>query len=120
MPDGLEALTGDDVLRYRSDVGALLYVTPSLLDIAFIVKLLAQQINKPSKLGEARLRRLARYLRSSSSSRSPSMRPSCVGKHLVETWVTTDQVRALSSAEAELYSLVGGAARGFLTKHLMD
>ena len=41
-----------------------------------------------------------------------------IGSHLIESWVVTDQVRALSSAEAELYAIVDGAARGIMTKNL--
>eukprot|EP00971_Amphidinium_carterae_P345712 6486824-Amphidinium_carterae.1 len=43
-----------------------------------------------------------------------------VGKHMIDSWVATDQVRALSSGEAELYGLVDGAARGLQTKHMME
>ena len=38
---------------------------------------------------------------------------------MIESWVVTDQVRALSSAEAELYGIVDGAARGMMTQSLM-
>jgi hypothetical protein len=41
-----------------------------------------------------------------------------VGSHLIDSWVATDQVRALSSAEAELYGIVDGSARGILTQNL--
>ena len=41
-----------------------------------------------------------------------------VGTHLIDSWVATDQARALSSAEAELYVIVDGAARGILTQNL--
>ena len=34
------------------------------------------------------------------------------GGHLVDSWVASDQVRGLSSGEAELYGIVDGAARG--------
>jgi hypothetical protein len=42
-----------------------------------------------------------------------------IGSHLVESWVATDQVRALSTAEAELYGIVDGAARGIMTQNMM-
>ena len=37
---------------------------------------------------------------------------------MIESWVVTDQVRALSSAGAELYGIVDGAARGIMTQSL--
>ena len=40
------------------------------------------------------------------------------GEHLVDSWVASDQVRALSSGEAELYGVVDGSARGIFTKHM--
>jgi hypothetical protein len=43
-----------------------------------------------------------------------------IGSHLIESWVVTDQVRALSSAEAELYGIVDGSARGIMTQSLMS
>ena len=42
-----------------------------------------------------------------------------IGSHLIESWVVTDQIRALSSAEAELYGIVDGAARGIMTQNLI-
>jgi len=43
-----------------------------------------------------------------------------VGSHLIESWVATDQVRALSTAEAELYGIVDGSARGIMTRTLHE
>ena len=39
-----------------------------------------------------------------------------VGTHVIESWVVADQVRAFSSAEAELYGIVGRAAPGMMTQ----
>ena len=39
---------------------------------------------------------------------------------LVDSWVASDQVRALSSGEAELYGIVDGSARGIFTKHMYE
>ena len=44
----------------------------------------------------------------------------CHGGHLVDSWVASDQVRALSSGEAELYGIVDGSARGIFTKHMYE
>ena len=35
----------------------------------------------------------------------------------MDSWVASDQVRALSSGEAELYEIADGSARGIFTKH---
>ncbi len=43
-----------------------------------------------------------------------------VGVHLIYSWVATDQVRALSSDEAELYVIVDESDRCILTQDLMD
>ena len=42
------------------------------------------------------------------------------GGHLVDSWVASDQVRALSSAEAEFYGIVGGSARGIFTNPMYE
>ena len=42
-----------------------------------------------------------------------------IGSHVIESWVVPDQIRALSSAEAELYGIVDGSARGIMTQNLM-
>ena len=41
-------------------------------------------------------------------------------KHLLDSWVASDQVRALSSGEAELHGIVDGSARGIFTKHMHE
>ena len=41
-------------------------------------------------------------------------------EHLVDSWVASDQVRALSSGEAELCRIVDGSARGIFTKHMYE
>ena len=38
----------------------------------------------------------------------------------MDSWVASDQVRALSSGEAELYGIVDGSVRGIFTKHLYE
>lgn len=42
-----------------------------------------------------------------------------IGTHPLESWDATDQVRTLSSAEAELYGIVDGAARGTMAQNLL-
>ena len=38
----------------------------------------------------------------------------------MDSWVASDQVRALSSGEAELCGIVDGSARGIFTKHMYE
>ena len=38
----------------------------------------------------------------------------------MDSWVAFDQVRALSSGEAELCGIVDGSARGIFTKHMYE
>ena len=38
----------------------------------------------------------------------------------MDSWVASDQVRALSSGEAELHGIVDGSARGIFTKHMYE
>ena len=38
----------------------------------------------------------------------------------MDSWVASDQVRALSSGEAELHGIVDGSARGIVTKHMYE
>ena len=104
-------------------------------------------MTKPRKLSNLRLARLARYhvgfekvvLRfdhqeygdtvriavdsdwaGSEERYSTHARLEFHGEHLVGSWVASDQVRALSSGEAELYGTVDGSARGFFTKHMYE
>ena len=104
----------------------------------FCVKRLSE-MTKPRKLGNLRLVRLARYLvgtqkltpRFDHQECSDIMRIpvesdwagseehySTHAGHLVDSWVASDQVRALSSGEAELHGIVDGSARKIFTKHM--
>ena len=38
----------------------------------------------------------------------------------MNSWVASDQVRAMSSGEAELYGIVDGSAGGIFTKHMYE
>ena len=104
-------------------------------------------MTKPRKMGDLRLARLARYLVSTQmltlrldhQEYGDTVRNSVDsdwagseerysthaglefhGGHLVDSWVASDQVRALSSGEAELYGIVDGSARGIFTKHMYE
>eukprot|EP00971_Amphidinium_carterae_P057847 1144110-Amphidinium_carterae.1 len=61
--EALDELNPAEASDYRSDVGTALYIAPGRFDIAYTVKLLAELIAKPNKLGQLRVKRLARYLK---------------------------------------------------------
>ena len=42
------------------------------------------------------------------------------GGHLVNSWVASDRLRALSSEEAEVHGIVDGSPRGIFTKHMHE
>ena len=148
-PQALDELGAIDARRYRSDVGRLLYVASGRYDLQFCTKRLGEHMSRPLRLGEAFLERAARYLASPERrhlalffAHEPRVQCSrvpvdadwagredrysthsgveLVGSHMIDSWVATDQVRALSTAESELYGIIDGAARGLQTKHVMQ
>jgi hypothetical protein len=145
-PMALDLLAPEGTTAYRSDTGRILYIASGRFDLQYTAKLLGEQMSTPLRLGNARLERCARYLSGyqhlcllfkheaevigswipvdSSWADDPdrySTHAGCefVGSHLIESWVATDQVRALSTAEAELYGIVDGSARGIMTQNMM-
>ena len=113
----------------------------------FCVKRLSEMMTKPRKMGSLQLARLAGYLvgtqmltlrfdhqecgdtvritedsdwAGSEECSSTHAGLEFHGENLVGSWVASDQVRALSSGEAELYGILDGSARGILTKHMYE
>ena len=146
-PEVLDELEEVEAKLYQQDTGISIYVSSGRFDIQFCVKRLSEMMTKPRRMGNLRLARLARYLwvhRSlcpdsiiegtadtvsiavaSDWARSVERYSTHAGlefhgEHLVDSWVASDQVRALSSGEAELYGIVDGSARGIFTKHMCD
>ena len=144
-PTILDELVGEEARRYQSDTGRTIYISSGRFDIQYSAKELGELMSTPKKLGHARLDRCSRYLAGcpylcllfkhegaadgswipvdSNWAEEPdrySTHAGCefIGTHLVESWVVTDQVRALFSAEAELYGIVDGSARGIMTQNL--
>ena len=114
---------------YQQDTGISIYVSSGRFDMQFSVKRLSEMTTKPRKLGNLRLARLARYLvctekftlrfdhqeygdivripvdadwAGSEERYSTHAGLEFHGGHLVDSGVASDQVRALSSGEAEL------------------
>ena len=128
-PAVLDAPEPEDATWYRSNTGRVLYISSGRFDLQFTAKTLGEQMSSPLKLGVARLERCARYLcgcpnlalvfaheAEVKGSRIPvdsdwAAAPErysthagveYIGTHVIESWVVTDQICALSSAEAEL------------------
>ena len=132
---------------YQQDTGISIYMSSGRFDIQSCVKRLSAMMTKPRKMGNFRLASLARYLvgtqmltlrfdhqeygdtvripvdadwAGSEERYSTHAGLDFHGGHLVDSWVASDQVRALSSGEAELYGIVDGSARGIFTKHMYE
>ena len=132
---------------YQQDTGISIYVSSGRFDIQFCVTRLSELMTKPRKLSNLRLARLARYfvgteklvLRFDHQEYGDTVRIAvdsdwagseerysthagleCHGEHLVDSWVASDQVRSLSSEEAELHGIVDGSAREIFTKHMYE
>ena len=132
------ALSGQDATKYRGLAARANYLAQDRLDIQYAVKEIARRMSSPKDGDMALLKRLGRYLIGAPravytySWQSKAMRletyvdsdwagckgtrrstsggvVSC-GEHVLKSWSTTQATVALSSAEAELYSLVKGAA----------
>ena len=111
------------------------------------MKKLSEMMTKPRKLGNLRLARLARYLvgtqklalRFGQSEYGDTVRIAVGsgwagseerysthaglefhGEPLVDSWVASNQVRALSSGEAELNGIVDGSARGIFAQRMCE
>ena len=147
-PEALDELEEVEGKLYQQETGISIYLSSGRFDILqFCVKRLSEMMTKPRKLGNLRLARLARYLvgteklalrfdhqeygdtvriaidsdwAESEESYSTHAGLEFHGEHLVDSWVAFDQVRALSSREAELYGIVDGSARGIFTKHMYE
>ena len=146
-PEALDELEEVEGKLYQQDAGISKNVSIGRFDIQFCVKRLSEMMTKPRKLCNLRLARLARYFvgteKACAQVRSSRVRRHCEscrrsdwagseerysthaglefdGEHLVDSWVEADQVRALSSGEAELDGIVDGSARGIFTKHMYE
>ena len=124
---------------YRGVSARLNYLAQDRADIQFACKEAARRMAKPAEGDWALLKRVGRYLVGApryvqnfywqdvtdvvdthtdsdwagckASGRSTSGGAMRLGMHCVKTWSTTQATVALSSAEAELYALIKGAAQ---------
>ena len=140
-------LSDTDKSEFRRLTMTLNYVAADRADIAFAVKELAQKMVTPTSRDLEKMKRLGRYLVSNRSKalvfpwglvledlrvftdsdwagckltrKSTSGGAVLVGGVCVKSWSKTQKVRALSSAEAELYAATKGSIEGIGLKSLM-
>ena len=120
--EALDELAEVEAKLYQQDTGISIYVSSGRFDIQFCVKRLSEIMSKPRKLGNLRLARMARYLvgtqkltlrfnhlkygvivrisvgsdwAGSEERYSTHAGLEFHGGHLVDSWVASDQVRAL-------------------------
>ena len=132
---------------YQQKTGISIHVSSGRFDIQFCVKKLSEMMSKPRQMGNLRLARLLRYLvgtqkltlrfdhqeggdivripvhshwAGSDERYSTHSGLESHGGLLEDSWVASDQVRELSSGEAELYGIMDGSARGIFTKHMYE
>ena len=132
-------LDAEAASRYRGLAARANYLALDRPDIQFAVKEIARRMSRPTEADWSLLKRLARYLIKAPrgvthycwqamprridtyvdsdwagctrTRRSTSGGAAKFGWHTVKTWSTTQATVALSSGEAELYSLTKGAAQ---------
>lgn len=132
-------LTGEEASSYRAMAARLNYLSLDRADLQFAAKEISKPMSAPRDGDWAKLKRVARYLvgvpraiqrfqwqdapaemvcftdsdwaGDKQSRKSTSGGVIMWGGHLLKSWSTTQQVIALSSAEAELYALLKGTAQ---------
>ncbi|CAK0835832.1 unnamed protein product [Prorocentrum cordatum] len=129
-PATLDELDGEAQTQHRSDTGRVLHVSSGRFDIQYSAKELGEPMSTPRRLGSARLDRCARYLagcpflalvfehepETATGPRSWTVaRPTQAASSWARISSSPGPSQALSGAEAELYGIVDGAARGIIT-----
>ena len=134
------ALSREETSRFRSIAARCNFLAADRLDIQFVCKEICRRMSAPT-LGDWKLvKKLVRYLAAHRrkvlhfrvqappqhldvvvdsdyagcrrTRRSTNGGMAMWGSHILKTWSTTQSVVALSSGEAEFYSLVRGACEG--------
>jgi len=148
MRDALDLIEGDQATLVRSAAGTENYLALDRPDIMYASKTCMSEISAPTKLMEARVKRLARYLAGVpelewhfvlqdmptevvphadsdwasevTHRRSTSCCMTYFGQHLLEGISCTQHPYALSSGEAEFYAVNRGAAGGILVVQFLE
>ncbi len=137
--DAGEALGSADATVFRALAARANYLAQDRPDIQYAVKEIARRMSRPTGRDWILLKRLARYLLGAprgvlkyywqdmpsrfdvfvdsdwagckATARSTNGGAARFGWHTIKTWSSTQTIVALSSGEAELYSLTKGAAQ---------
>ncbi len=145
LREASKELNKTDARQYRALAARLNYLAMDRLDLQFTAKCISKHMATPREHDWGALKRVARYLVGATRSiqrfewqdmpltvttftdsdwagdrksrRSTSGGVMMLGKHVIKSWSSTQQVIALSSGEAELYAILKGASQ---TKGLMS
>ena len=129
----------EQATQYRAMVARCNYLSQDRSDIQFAVKELCRSMSRPTVEDWTKLKHLAKYLKNKTRYRtvykyqravndvvvytdtdyagchktrkSTSGEVLQLGRHVIKTWSSTQNVISLSSGEAEYYGLVKGAAQ---------
>ena len=143
-----EELAPKEATEFRGMAATMSYLGMDRMDVQFCAKELCRSMAKPTSNSVKKLKKAARYLVAnpdvcieyrdqvpqevlsifvdSDWAGCPRTRKStsggiiCLGNHAVKSWSTTQSIIATSSAEAELYAVVEGAARGLGAQSVLE
>ena len=146
--DALVVVASDEAKTFRRGAGIAMYIGHDRYDAQRTVKELASDVQNPTRMSIARLRRLVRYLCGTTDAgicfayqdgrqgvtvwvygdwsgnaetcKRTSSGATQIGKHTVETWSVNQKVIRLSPGESELYAIGSGAARSQTVKNVMQ
>ena len=141
-------MTSAEAALYRRGAAKLNYLAQDRLDVCFAAKDISSRMASPRQGDEVALKRAIRYLRlhprwvahfvwqdpvaklvvfsdsdwggCTRSRRSTSGGIMMCGKHVIQHWSRTQQLVALSSAEAELNATVKGGCESLGLKHMIE
>ena len=147
MPEDIP-LGPEQAHKYRSLVARANFMAIDMPDVAFSIKEPCRFMANPTERSWSALIRLAEYLRwrqryvqhfevqdtpgyvniyvdsdwagEASSRKSTSGGVACLGDHPVKHWASTQNVVALSTGEAESYSIIKGSSVGLGLKSLLE
>ena len=145
--DQEEELIGEERRAYRALAARLMYVGQDNPGVQFAAKEACRRMSCPTAEDFAKVKRLVRFLlgvervswnypwqhdvevlkivtdrdwaRCKRTRRSTSGGMAMLGRHPLRAWSVTQSVVAVSSAEAELYSMAEGASRGLALQSML-
>ena len=133
LRDGADGLDEQETQQYRPLVGTALYVGQDRPETQYATKEAARFMSDPTRAAKCMLKRLCKYYSEapvlswsfpyqempSEILRSTSCGWIYLGDHLLETYSSTQQIVALSTAESEYISITKGAAHALEVRSAM-